>query len=145
MVVGKAIDEANTQKSAMAIKVTHVDPEFVDERGGIARVVDQDAFPMRAVLRVTSIAGSTRANHVHKTDYHYIYIESGKCEYSEKDANDPNAKVETVTLGPGDVVLTNPGIIHGVKFLEDSVFYAFTSEKRDQVRYEKDIERIQII
>ena len=129
----------------MAIKVTHVDPEFVDERGGIARVVDQDAFPMRAVLRITSKAGTKRANHVHKTDYHYIYIESGKCQYSEKDVNNPKSEVETVILKSGDLVLTNPGIIHGVKFIEDTILYAFTSEKREQARYEKDIQRIEII
>lgn len=129
----------------MAIKVTHTKPEFVDKRGGIARIVDQDKFPIRAVLRITSKAGTTRANHVHKTDYHYIYIESGKCEYSEKDPNNPSGKVETVILEPGDLVLTSPGIIHGVKFLENTVLYAFTTERRGRVQYEKDIERIKIV
>ena len=129
----------------MAIHVTHIKPEFVDDRGGIARIIDQDKFPIRAVLRITSKAGTTRANHFHKTDYHYIYVESGKCEYSEKDSSNPSGKVETVVMESGDLVLSNPGIIHGVKFLEDTVLYAFTSEKREQDKYENDIERIKII
>lgn len=129
----------------MAINVKHVREEFVDKRGGIARIVDQDRFTIRAILRITSKKGTTRANHLHKTDYHYIYLESGKCKYSEKDTNNPNGKVETVVLTPGDVVLTSPGIIHGVKFLEDTVLYAFTTERRKQERYEKDIIRIKII
>lgn len=129
----------------MTIKVDHIDPEFVDERGGIARVIDQDNFPIRAVLRITSKAGSIRANHYHKTDYHYIYIESGKCEYSERPADKPDAKVETVVIGQGDVVLSNPGVIHAVKFLEDTIFYAFTTEKREQDQYEGDTVRIKIV
>src|SRR3989338_2369459 len=129
----------------MAIKVTHIKPEFVDQSGGIARIVDQNTFPIRAVLRIFSVAGTTRANHVHKKDYHYIYIESGKCEYSEKDSNNRSVKAETVILESGDVVLSRPGKIHGIKFLEDTVFYAFTTERRDQDKYEKNTERIKII
>lgn len=129
----------------MAIHVIHKIPEFVDDRGGIARIVDQDKFPIRAVLRITSKAGTTRSNHVHKNDYHFIYIESGKCIYAEKDSNNRKAKIETVILRPGDIVLTNPGIIHAVRFLEDTVLYAFTSEERGHNEYEKDTKRIKII
>ena len=129
----------------MAIKVDHIEPEFTDERGGIARVMDQDKFPIRAVLRITSKAGTIRANHWHKTDNHYIYVESGRCEYSEKLASDPNAKVETVIIEPGDIVLSAAGIIHAVKFLEDSVIYSFTTEQREQEQYEGDTVRISIV
>lgn len=129
----------------MAIKVTHTEPEFIDERGGINRIVNENRLPIRAVLRITSKAGSIRSNHYHKSDYHYLYIESGKCEYSEKPANDPKARVETVTLVSGDLVLSNPGIIHAVKFLKDTVLYAFTTEKRKHENYEDDTERITIV
>ena len=129
----------------MAINLVHAKPEFVDARGGIARIIDQDKFPIRAVLRITSKKGTSRANHYHKTDYHYIYIESGKCEYSEKDSKDPNAMTETVVMNPGDVVLSKPEMIHGVKFLEDTVFFAFTSERRGQKEYEEGVKRIEIV
>lgn len=129
----------------MAIRVVHTKPEFKDKRGGITRIIDQNKFPLQAILRITSKAGSIRSNHYHKRDYHYIFIESGKCEYSEKAANIKAAKVETVTLLPGDVVLTKPGIIHAVKFLEDTVLYAFTTEKRKQSKYEEDTKRVIII
>ena len=129
----------------MAINVLHAKPEFIDERGGIARIIDQDKFPIRAVLRITSKKGSIRSNHYHKNDYHYIYIESGKCEYSEKSAYDKQAKVETVVLNPGDLVLSNPGIIHAVKFLSDTVLYAYTTEKRAHDNYEEDTKRVEIV
>lgn len=129
----------------MKIDVKHIDPEFVDSRGGIARIIDQDKFPIRAILRITSKKGSIRSNHYHKHDHHYIYVESGKCEYSEMPADKPNAKIETVTMGPGDIVFTKPGIIHAVRFLEDTVLYASTSEKREHDSYEKDTVRITIV
>ncbi len=129
----------------MVIKVTHTKPDFIDKRGGIARIIDLDNFPIRAILRITSKAGTVRSNHYHKHDSHYIYVESGKCEYSERPADDPKAKVETVTLEPGDLVLTPPGTIHAVRFLEDTVLYAFTTEKREQDTYEKDTVRVPII
>lgn len=129
----------------MAIKITHIDPEFVDERGGIARVVDQDKFPIRAVLRITSKKGTIRANHCHKKDYHYIYIESGKCEYSEKPSDKPRAKIKSVIMKPGDLVLSEPNMIHAVRFLSDTVFYAFTTEKREQDQYEGDTVRVAIV
>lgn len=129
----------------MAIKVDHIKPEFVDERGGIARVMDQDNFPIRAVLRITSTKGTVRANHYHKKDNHYIYIDSGSCEYSERPADDPKAKIETVVLKPGDVVLSPANIIHAVKFLEDTVIYSFTTERREQEQYEGDTVRIKIV
>lgn len=129
----------------MAIEIVHVDPEFVDERGGIARVLDQNKYKIQTILRITSKAGTIRSNHYHKKDYHYLYIESGKCEYSEKPVEEKGSEIETVTLVPGDIVLSRPNIIHAVKFLEDSVIYAFSTEQRDPNKYEGDTVRITIV
>lgn len=129
----------------MAIDVTHIDPEFVDERGGIARVLDQNKYKIQTILRITSKAGTIRSNHYHKKDYHYLYIESGKCEYSERLAEKEDDPIETVVLQAGDIVLSHPNIIHAVKFLEDSVIYAFSTEQRDPDKYEGDTVRITIV
>jgi len=45
----------------------------------------------------------------------------------------------------GDLVLTSPGVIHAMKALEDTVFWAITTETRNQKAYEKDTVRINII
>ncbi len=129
----------------MAIKVIHTKEEFRDWRGAITRVVNQDTFVFRCVLRITSKKGTIRSNHYHKSDSHYLYVESGKCEYSEKPLRMPKAKIETVTLKPGDMVLSKPRIIHAVKFLEDSIIWAYTTEKRRQDKYEKDTIRVTIV
>lgn len=129
----------------MAIDVLHPKKGIVDKRGAIVRIVDEDTLTFRGVLRITSKKGSIRSNHYHKNDAHYLYVESGSCQYSEKPANDPNARIETVVLKPGDVVLSKPGIIHAVKFLENTILWAFTTEKRVQDKYEKDTIRVTIV
>lgn len=128
----------------MPINVVKMQPEFVDERGYITRLIDQDELPIRAVLYITSKAGTQRGNHYHKKDYHYVYCLSGKFKYSEQDMSDPNAKIESVILEPGDLVLSKPMFAHSMNFLEDTVFMAFTSEKRDQEKYETDLVRMKL-
>lgn len=126
----------------MAIKVTRMKPEFVDDRGFITRLIDQDQYPIRAILYITSKAGTERGNHFHKSDAHFVYCLSGKFIYSEKDMGSPKAKVESVTLNPGDIVLSKPMHAHSMKFLEDTIFLAFTTERREQDQYEGDTVRL---
>lgn len=128
----------------MAIKIIHVKPEFTDERGFISRLVNDDKGGFRAVLYITSKAGTERANHYHKKDSHYVYCLSGKFRYSEKDMTKRNSGIESVILKPGDLVLTKPMIAHSMEFLEDTVFLAITTEHRQQKKYEDDLVRIKI-
>lgn len=128
----------------MGIKVTKIESEFVDERGFITRLLDNDKYPLRAILYISSKKGSVRANHYHKKDYHYVYCLSGKFRYSEKDMNKPNSKLESVILNPGDRVLSKPMFFHRMEFLEDTVFLAFTTEAREQEKYEGDTVRLKL-
>jgi dTDP-4-dehydrorhamnose 3,5-epimerase-like enzyme len=128
----------------MAIRVKNIKPEFVDERGFISRIVDQEKFKIRSVLHITGKAGSIRGNHYHKKDVHYVYCMKGKFRYSEKSMKNPNSKIESVILKPGDLVLTMPMKAHSMKFIEDTVFLAITTETRNQKAYEEDLIRIVI-
>lgn len=129
----------------MAIKVTHIKPEFKDGRGYISRLVDDDNLHLRAVLYITSKVGTTRGNHYHKKDAHYVYCLRGKFKYSEKDMKKPNSKIESVVLKPGDLVLSSPLVAHAMEFLEDTVFLAITTEPREQKKYEKDTVRLELV
>lgn len=131
--------------NVMAIKVNHIEPKFTDKRGGLALIIDRDDLPIKSVLRITSKAGTVRGNHYHKKGIHYYYVENGRCEYSEKIVNKPNAKVETVVLESGDLVIVKPQVINATKFLEDSVIYHFDTERREQSQYEKNTVRIKIV
>lgn len=126
----------------MSIKVTHIKPEFTDERGFISRLVDDDNIHFRAVLYITSRKGTVRGNHYHKQDAHYVYCLSGKFRYSEKSMNKTSSKKESVILKPGDLVLSRPMVAHSMEFLEDSVFLAITTEPREHEKYEEDTVRL---
>ncbi|EKD89894.1 MAG: cupin 2 conserved barrel protein [uncultured bacterium] len=129
----------------MSIKVTHVKPEFIDERGYITRLPNvSDKTKFRAVLYITSKTGTERGNHYHKKDSHYVFCVSGRFRYSEKDMTKKNSTVESVILKPGDLVLSRPMIAHSMEFLEDTVFLAITTEPRQQEQYEGDTVRIKI-
>ena len=142
--LAQEINMAMSKALTNVIKVTKIKPEFVDERGYISRLMDQDEFPIRAVLYITSKKGSVRGNHYHKKDAHFVYCLSGKFRYSEKNMLSKNAKRQSVVLKPGDIILSRPSIAHSMEFIEDTVFLAFTTEKRGQDKYEKDTVRIKI-
>jgi len=119
-----------------------IKPEFMDERGSIARILDADV-PIKSVLLITSKAGTVRSNHCHKTDAHYCYLLSGRAQWYEKHLW--RKEEEYVVLEAGDMVYTPPFIIHAVRFLEDSVLLAFATKSRIQQDYEEDTVRIRFI
>ena len=51
---------------------------FVDVRGAIQPLVDE---MMRSAVLIESAKGTLRANHYHKTDWHYCYVLEGAIEY----------------------------------------------------------------
>ena len=122
----------------------NVGEAITDERGTIKNILDPD-IRIRSVLVITSKAGSIRANHYHKKDTHYVYLLSGKMEYTEKDMNSGKSRKKSCIIHPGDLVLSPPMIAHAMHFLEDTVFLAFTTERREHSSYEKDTVRIQLI
>lgn len=129
----------------MAIKIIHINPEFVDERGFISRVLDDAGVEIKSVLHIERKKGTEGGNHYHKKDSHYIYVLSGKLKYIEKVMGNRGAKLETAYLGPGDMVLSPPMVAHTTEFIEDTVFLAFATEHRSQREYEADTVRLDFI
>ena len=129
----------------MAINVIKTKPEFEDERGFITRLINDDEFPLKSVLYIKSKTGSVRANHYHKKDAHYSYCLSGKFRYVEKAVDGLEGSEESVILEPGDMVLSRPMKVHAMEFLEDTIFLAFTTESRDQDKYEEDTVRVKLV
>jgi quercetin dioxygenase-like cupin family protein len=121
----------------------NIKPEFVDERGAISILLSGDNIPIKSVLLITSKTGSVRSNHYHKKDSHYCYILSGKAEWREKPVE--GGEIESIVLNAGDMIYTPPMIVHSVKFLEDTVFFAFSAESRERDDYEKDTEKVVLI
>lgn len=124
------------------IKILHLKPIDQDKRGSIIKVMEGK---ITSVLVIPSKKGAVRANHYHKQDTHYVYMVSGKMRYTIKDLSKKRSTKQSVILKTGDLVYTPAMTAHAMKFLEDSVFLALTTQKRDQKHYENDTVRLKLV
>lgn len=122
-----------------------IKPEFIDERGEITMILDNERTPIKSVLLITCKKGAIRANHYHKEDSHYAYMLSGSVEYFEEPVSGTEKKRETAMLSEGDMVYTPAMTVHAMCFLEDSVFIALATKSRKEGAYEDDTVRIKLI
>ena len=121
--------------------LVNLEKPFVDLRGSIQPLVDSI---MKSAVMINSKAGSLRANHYHKTDWHYCYVISGKIQYYYKELN--SAKMpELLIVEKGNMVFTPPLVEHCMKFPEDTVFLTLSRNPRDQETYELDVIRTNLI
>jgi quercetin dioxygenase-like cupin family protein len=119
----------------------HLETPFIDARGSIQPLVDVD---MKSALMISSKKGSIRANHYHKSDWHYCYVVSGSIDYFER----PVGSKETpkkVTVKTGQLFFTPPMVEHAMKFPEDTVFLTLSRNKRDPAHYEDDLIRTELV
>ena len=114
---------------------------YEDIRGSIQPLVDT---LMNSAIIIESKAGSIRANHYHKTDWHYCYVLSGEIEYIHRPTN-TNTDPETIYVKKGEMVFTPPMVDHAMKFPADTVFLTLSRNPRDQVSYERDVVRVNMI
>ncbi len=114
---------------------------FVDKRGSIQPLVD---LMMKSAVMIESKKGSLRANHYHKTDWHYCYVISGQIQYFYRQVNskeDPKILVAE----SGNMIFTPPLVEHCMKFPEDTLFLTLSRNSRDQDTYEADVIRVNLI
>ena len=121
--------------------LVNLEKPFVDLRGSIQPLVDSI---MKSAIMIHSKAGSLRANHYHKTDWHYCYVISGKINYYYKDLNS-DKKPDLLIVDKGNMVFTPPLVEHCMKFPEDTVFLTLSRNPRDQETYESDVIRTNLI
>ena len=121
--------------------VVKLENPFADVRGKIQPLVD---VMMRSAVLIESKAGSLRANHYHKTDWHYCYVLSGTIEYIHRPTGS-NKEPETIIVDKGEMVFTPPMIDHAMKFPVDTVFLTLSRNPRDQETYEADVVRVDFV
>jgi dTDP-4-dehydrorhamnose 3,5-epimerase-like enzyme len=114
---------------------------FVDARGKIQPLVD---IMMQSAVIIDSKKGSLRANHYHKTDWHYCYVLSGSIEYYHRPTGS-DQEPECLIIRAGEMVFTPPMIDHGMKFSEDTKFLTLSRNPRDQASYEADVVRVNML
>jgi len=109
-----------------------------DPRGDIIPVAEGE---FRSVMIIKSDKGTVRANHWHKTDSHVMYVFSGRMLYYEE----IHGIITQYELFEGDSVVTEAGIPHAVKFVEDTTLIVCTRNPRDFEAYAEDTVKCELI
>jgi quercetin dioxygenase-like cupin family protein len=121
--------------------IVSLENAFSDARGAIQPLVDTS---MESCVWITSKKGSVRANHYHKTDWHYCYVVEGEIDYFHR----PHGSEEEpgkVTVKKGELFFTPPMVDHAMVFNEETTFLTLGRNSREQEVYEADVERIEMI
>jgi dTDP-4-dehydrorhamnose 3,5-epimerase-like enzyme len=137
------IDPVTEEEKATwpATPLVELEKPFVDVRGTIHPLVDR---LMKSAVLIESKKGTLRANHYHKTDWHYCYVISGCIEYYHRPTGS-SEEPECVVAQAGEMVFTAPLVDHGMVFPGDTVFLTLSRNPRDQATYEADVVRIDLL
>jgi quercetin dioxygenase-like cupin family protein len=114
---------------------------FVDRRGRIQPLVDLD---MKSALLITSRKGTVRANHYHKTDWHFCYVLKGGIDYYERPVGSTR-KPKKVHIRAGELFFTPPMVEHAMVFTADTDFLTLSRNKRSHEAYEQDLVRVDLV
>lgn len=111
---------------------------YADARGVIQPLVD---LPIESCVLIESKKGSVRANHYHRTDWHYCYVVSGCIDYYHRPHGSTRSP-EHVRVEAGQLFFTGPMVEHAMVFPEDTVFLTLGRNSRRQEVYEADVIRV---
>lgn len=121
--------------------IVPMEEPFADARGEIQPLVD---LPMESAVLIGSKKGTVRANHYHKTDWHFCYVISGRIEYHHR-PHGSDEQPEKITIEAGQQFFTPPMVDHAMVFTEDTMFLTLGRNSRRQEVYEADVERIELV
>jgi uncharacterized RmlC-like cupin family protein len=114
---------------------------FTDARGTIQPLVD---IPMRSALLIRTNPGGIRAQHYHKTDWHFIWVVSGQFEYHYRPVG-ATTKPTMIIVKPGQLLWTPPMLEHAMLYTESCDIIVFARNGRSQEEYERDVVRVKLI
>ena len=121
--------------------IVPLETPFSDVRGAIQPLVD---LPMKSAVMISSAKGTVRANHYHKTDWHFCYVISGAIDYHHRPHGE-EGESEKTRIEAGQLFFTPPMVDHAMVFVEDTVFLTLGRNSRRQEVYEADVERIELV
>ena len=109
-----------------------------DERGFIQPLCDLE---MKSASLLYSKKNTWRANHYHKSDWHFIYVLEGGFDYYYRKTNS-NEKIKKKTVKKNQLLYTGPLIDHAMLYTEETKLLVVSKNPRDQKTYEEDTVRI---
>lgn len=114
---------------------------FVNQNGFIENLLTK---PNNHVSHIFSKKGTVRANHWHRTDWHYSYVVRGKVLYFERPVGSteiPEPRVFTAR----QMFFTPPNLEHAMLFAEDTDFITMARNVRLHEQHEEDVVRMSFI
>ena len=111
---------------------------YKDTRGIIQPLCDLN---MKSASLIVSQPNSWRANHFHKTDWHFIYVLRGQFEYFFRKTNSKE-EIKKKIVKKGELLFTGPLIDHAMIYTEETEIIVLSKNPRDQKTYEEDTVRI---
>lgn len=117
-----------------------LDSPFRNENGEIQNLVLGE-FTSSAIIH--SVDNSIRANHRHRTDWHFSYLVSGEVWYYHRKAG--TEEIFKRVFRPGEMFFTPPMVDHAMAFPAASTFVTFSRNLREKSFHEEDVERIKMI
>jgi len=114
---------------------------FNDERGEIQPLVD---LTMKSCVLISSKKNTIRANHYHKTDWHFCYVLDGEIDYYHREVGDKEFP-KMVKIKKNELFFTPPMVEHAMVFHKDTIFLTLGGNSRIQSEYEADLVRVDLI
>ena len=118
--------------------IVQLPSSFDDSRGSIQPLVDME---MKSSVLIDSNIGAVRANHYHKTDWHYCYVLYGEIIYYYRlhgNTEDP----KKIVIKQGQMFFTPPMVEHSMVFTKQTRFITWGRNSRKQEVYEADVFRV---
>ena len=109
-----------------------------DERGFIQPLCDLE---MKSASLLYSKKNTWRANHYHKSDWHFIYVLEGGFDYYYRKTNS-NEQLKKKIVKKNQRLYTGPLIDHAMLYTEETKLLVVSKNPRDQKTYEEDTVRI---
>ena len=139
ILMDKIIPPSDNEKKKWPSSVIINLPEaFCDNRGSIQPLLDID---MKSSILIISNPGSVRANHYHKTDWHYCYVLTGEIKYYYRPHGDKKLAQELI-IKENQMFFTPPMVDHAMVFNKKTKFLTWSRNSRLQEVYEADVFRI---
>ena len=137
------IDPVSDQEKASWPESVLVDlpSSYDDSRGSIQPLVDMN---MKSSVLIDSNSGAVRANHYHKTDWHYCYVLYGEIIYYHRPHGSKESP-EEVVIKEGQMFFTPPMVEHAMVFTKETRFITWGRNSRVQEVYESDVFRVPAI
>ena len=111
-----------------------------DERGEILSIVDQNISNV-SIIKCNS--NTIRSNHYHLTDWHFMFVMSGKIDYFYKEIE--SNEIHYLEVMEGDNIFTPSLEVHATYFPVETKLIVSSLNPRDRDTYEKDTVRVKFV